>query len=393
MKKTILFILFLLLTMIITPQSYTERYVRSQISGLKFWLEADDTTNFVKDGNNYISYWFSEDQDKTVSSELIDSKYNGGGTDTTGFWSYWTESSNSISYAVPDSGFFRFGSRVGATPYFYRNISAAVGETYKISYKVKSPTFRSFVYAYIGSSYSSLSTTTVTSEWQTVEVYATARTTDLNLYFQIGGTGITDSVSIKDFSVKKIYGYHLAQRTATNQPQYVDGAVKFATNDIIYIDTIPSTSQPYSIYVLYKTDTTPAVNNYIVSNTTKVGGGLTLVSNVGIRHVSHTGAISIYAGSSVDSMFMPLGSYALAKGIFSGSSSVEQINHGTRTVVNAGTNYLGGLSVGGFWYSGTATCFANISVKLIIVKSGVASLCEDYKIKKYIYDKYGIGSY
>lgn len=150
-------------------------------------------------------------------------------------------------------------------------------------------------------------------------------------------------------------GRNLTQGTDSARPaKQTDGSILFDGTDDKLITSALSISQPLTHYIWFKQVTWTAGDNIFNGLSTAM-----LLTQAGT-----TPALRINAGLAVgDNTNLVLDTYGVVTVVFNGASSLLQVNNGTASTGNAGSNSFDGFSLGG------VTAYANIQVKTVLIYS------------------------
>lgn len=175
-------------------------------------------------------------------------------------------------------------------------------------------------------------------------------------------------------------GRTLSQGTAANRPAIqTDGSLLFdGTNDYMETATF-AVSQPFTIYLVFKQITYTDLDTIYDS----LG-----VSYTALYQRAPSPNITMYctADGPVTST-LPVGTLGLHRAFFNGAASTAQLNDTAVTTGNPGATAMDGITLGA---RNDLANFANIQVWEYILISGLISTSDDYNIKVYLKNKYGI---
>ena len=151
-------------------------------------------------------------------------------------------------------------------------------------------------------------------------------------------------------------GNHLKQATDTNRPSLEsDGTILFDGVDNFLKTDAFTLDQPVSIYILGKQITWTSDRRWFDGNTLNTGT---------LQMSGSSGDIRIFAGAATSTVNATLDTYYVVSSVFNSTSSVLQLNNETPVTGNAGTNNMGGFTLGA---SGGNVNWSNIQIKEVII--------------------------
>lgn len=178
--------------------------------------------------------------------------------------------------------------------------------------------------------------------------------------------------------------YHLTQGNATYQPTYsaTDGIVFDGSNDWLKIEFGTVFAQPNTIFIVAKSDVT-AAQRFIIDNYTTFG-----VNRVTAFYYN-SNAINFQAGSGI-SVLTNQTNLHLFTSLNKGASSFVQIDGGTPTTGNVGTDGIDSFTVGGIYQGLVPELMLDGYIKEIIVYNSELTTEQINIVNDYLNAKYTI---
>lgn len=168
---------------------------------------------------------------------------------------------------------------------------------------------------------------------------------------------------------------HLKQGTDTNRPaKQSDGSILFDGSDNFLKCDAFTLNQPETVLLLARQKTWTGLDRIFDGNTATTGM---------LRQVTVTPQVSVSAGSSLsNSSSWTLDTYAVLAVVFNGASSSFQVNNGTPITGDAGSNNMGGFTLGAAGGGGSA--WSNIEVKEVIIYAAALNAANMLRSIKYL---------
>lgn len=175
------------------------------------------------------------------------------------------------------------------------------------------------------------------------------------------GQGITSSATlVSQWDDASGNGRHLKQTTDTNKPALQsDNSILFDGSDNYLKCDSFTLNQPETVYVLGKLVSWTANDSLFDGNALNSG-------RIFMRTATPNQAIKA-ASSVADNAELAIGSLGVIVAIFNGAASLLQINNGAPATGDAGSNNMGGFTLGARGDVGSA--FGNVQVHEVILYS------------------------
>ena len=177
----------------------------------------------------------------------------------------------------------------------------------------------------------------------------------------------------------RIGANHLLQATGTNQPLHSASGVLFDGIDNFMKAASFTFNQPEFVYAVLKQaswtngdvlfDGNTASSGRLFQRSTSPNLGISAPTNIG----TDTNAI--------------IGNYVIVRVLFNGASSSIQINANSKTSGDAGTNNMGGITIGA---SGANLVFSNVEIKEAIFRKVADNSTNEEAIYNYLKTKYAL---
>lgn len=171
------------------------------------------------------------------------------------------------------------------------------------------------------------------------------------------GVGITvTGAGVSTWADQSGNGRDLLQGTDTNRPALqADNSILFDGTDNYLQSSGFTLNQPETVYLLMKQVTWTSAD-FICDG---------VAASMQITQNGTTPTLRLFAGSLVaPNTELAVDAYGVVAAVFSGASSLLQINNGTPTTGNAGAQNAGGFTLGA---TRTPSAYSNIQVKEAIV--------------------------
>lgn len=319
------------------------------------WYKYNDPVAGVcKDGANRVCAWFDK-FNYVISAELVDQAtwYN------VGWWTAWGANWSTVGTTMVANG---------AAGNAQRNATFVVGESYEMNI--------SLINLGVGG-------------WQIDDgigsILINPATGTYKIIFAALGTSLffrstTFNGSVTAFSIKRISGKTLLQRTAASQPLAQATGILFdGLNDFMKA-TAFAFVQPEFIYFVGK-QVTHTANDFIHDGN--------LIDTMGIVQIAPSPNIFQDAGLfGVTNTNFTLNVFKIIRQLYSGVNSFIRVNKTAAIVGNAGANNAGGFTLGA--PGNFAAQFANIEVKEIILRKSADSAAVQSDIYNYLQNANGI---
>lgn len=199
---------------------------------------------------------------------------------------------------------------------------------------------------------------------------------NLAAWFRYGkGVQVNASNLVQQWDDASGNGRHLKQATETNRPtKQGDGSILFdGVDNYLKCDAF-TLNQPITYYLLWKQVTWTDDDDLFDGDT---------AGSVLAQQITSTPRIVLYAGSAnaPENDTFTLDTYAVTALVVNAASSVIQVNNGTPSTGNPGTNGAGGFTLGG---NGSGTGNSNIQVKEVLIYAAAHDATTRDSVIKYL---------
>jgi hypothetical protein len=217
--------------------------------------------------------------------------------------------------------------------------------------------------------------------------FTPADLTNLRAWYK-SDAGITIATGVSQWNDQSGNGNHLVQANPARQPVVTAGAINglpVITFDGVddFLNDAFTLVQPTTVFAVFR-QRTWTINDYIYDGFASTGMGLS-------QRVATPGLSLIAGAAAANNTNAALSTYVLTTAIYSGASSVLQVNNTAETTGNPGIGSGDGVTLAAS--GGSSTLFtSDCEIAEVIVMGAAATASERASVRAYSQARYGVGA-